>query len=87
MHLGAAGPFGGSPGHMQFSLAHSGPEVVAGHLSEFSFVRMDAVAQDLWGIGLLFLFTLMQHMVCASLYNGHCCSVQALHNAWVRLCT
>ena len=76
----AAGLFGCAPGHMQYNLAHSSPEIVTGHLSALSVERMDATAQDMWGIGLLFLFTLTQRIWFAPHNTVNIAAgVQALH--------
>ena len=75
---------------MQYNLAHSSPEVVNGYLCYFGTERIDAVTQDMWGIGSVFLSTLTQRTWFMPDYAAGirevAAGVQALHEDWVSLC-
>ena len=76
------------PAYMQFNLEHCSPEVLTAYSGNFN-ARIDAQAQDMWGIGSLFLYTLTQRawfVPDLEDFEGELVAdMQALHAAWVSL--
>lgn len=85
-----AGPGFHKPAFMCYNLQHGSPELLRAHSGDVT-LQIDALAQDLWSIGSLVLFTLTQRAWFAPkrLIAGDelAEAVKALHDAWVSSAT
>ena len=73
--------------YMLYNLEHCSPEVLTAHSGQLN-TRIDAQAQDMWGVGSLFLYTLTQRTWFVPELEGFAAEevvagMQALHAAWV----